>query len=139
MVDDQHFKAGYPRSFMKLIGSELIATFNPEEYKRVRRLATAPIVGHNALADYIDGIEDVIMNSLEEWSSMNHHIELLKELKEVTFKVMIGIFLGFNNNSIIAKVGHLFTVMSNALISLPVNVPGFAFHKALKVRVSFLQ
>ncbi|KAI4357152.1 hypothetical protein L6164_001119 [Bauhinia variegata] len=131
MTDDQHFRVGYSTSFMKLLGSELLASYSPEEYKGVRRLATAPIVGHNSLAEYIDGIEDLIMNSLDEWSSMNHPIELLKE---ITFKVMIGIFLGFNNNSVIAKVGHLFPIMSNALISLPVNVQGFAFHKALKPR-----
>ncbi|KAI4357143.1 hypothetical protein L6164_001110 [Bauhinia variegata] len=134
MTDDQPFRVGYPTSFMKLIGSVLLASYSPQEHKRVRRLATAPIVAHNSLAEYIDGIEDLIMNSLEEWSSVNHSIELLKDIKEITFKVMIGIFLGFNNNSVIAKVGHLFPIMSNALISLPVNVPGFAFHKALKAR-----
>ncbi|KAI4357134.1 hypothetical protein L6164_001101 [Bauhinia variegata] len=133
LTDDQHFRLGYPKASMTLAGT-LLRTDSPEEHKRLRRLTTAPIVGHNALAVYVDFVEDIIVNSLEEWASMNHPIDLLKEMKEITFKVIVGIFSGSDTNSVIAKIGYLFTILVNAIMSLPINIPGFTFHKALQAR-----
>ncbi|KAF7828541.1 beta-amyrin 11-oxidase-like [Senna tora] len=137
--DDQHFKIGYPKSLLELTASRTFTQDSIAQHKRIRRLTTSPIVGHAPLAMYVERIEDIMVNSLDEWASMcmsmNQPIPLLNELKRVTFKVIVHIFIGSNNNhSIISKIGDLYSYIHTALFGLPINVPGFAYHKALKAR-----
>jgi ent-kaurenoic acid hydroxylase len=85
------------------------------------------------MAMYLEHIEDIVINSLEELSSMNHPIELLKEMKKVSFKTIVHVFLGSSNQDIIKILGSLSNDMFNGLFSIAINAPGFAFNKALKV------
>jgi ent-kaurenoic acid hydroxylase len=103
------------------------------EHRHFRRLITAPIVGHNALDMYLERLEDIMINSLEELSSMKHPIEFLNEMKKVSFKIIVNVFMGSSSENIIKKIGSLFTDLCNGMLSIPLNAPGFTFHKALKV------
>ncbi|KAI4313324.1 hypothetical protein L6164_026311 [Bauhinia variegata] len=133
-----HLFGVLPSSYARRRWSELLTNSSIEEHKWLRRLTTAPIVGHNRLAVYFDCIEDIIINSVEEWASMNEPIELLNELKEVSFKIIIRIFLGFNNDSTIATVAYLFSIVKDAVMSFPVNVPGRK-EEIIKTRPSSLK
>jgi ent-kaurenoic acid hydroxylase len=103
------------------------------EHRHFRRLITAPIVGHKALEVYLERLEDIVINSLEELSSMKHPIELLKEMKKVSFKSIVHVFMGSSNENIIKNIGSSFSDIYNGMFSIPLNAPGFTFHKALKV------
>ncbi|MCI08687.1 beta-amyrin 11-oxidase-like, partial [Trifolium medium] len=104
------------------------------EHRHFRRLITAPIVGHKALAVYLERLEDIVINSLEELSSMKHPIELLKEMKKVSFKAIVHVFMGSSNENIIKNIGSSFSDLYNGMFSIPLNAPGFTYHKALKSR-----
>jgi ent-kaurenoic acid hydroxylase len=124
--------SGYPKSTHELIKNKLMTVSN-SDHRRFRRLITSPIIGQN-LAMYLERIEDIVINSLEELSSMKHPIELVKEMKKVSFKTIVHVFMGSSNNdNIIKNIGISYTHISNALLSIPLNAPGFTFHKALKV------
>lgn len=95
-------------------------------------------MGHNTLEMYLTRMEDIVINSLEEISSMNHPVEFLKEMKNISFKVIIDILIGSYNQHIITKIGNSFTEIYSALFSMPINLPGFAFHKGLLVMYSYM-
>ncbi|KAH7536845.1 hypothetical protein FEM48_Zijuj03G0029500 [Ziziphus jujuba var. spinosa] len=78
-------------------------------------------------------IEHNVINSLEEWSRLNCPIEILPELKRIVFKVITHIFMGADDDPVVADMESLFTELHAGLFSLNVNLPGFAFHKAIKV------
>ncbi|MCI08272.1 beta-amyrin 11-oxidase-like, partial [Trifolium medium] len=132
LTDDVNFKLGYPKSVTELAKCKPLTDISGSEHKHLRRLITAPIVGHKALAMYLERIEDIVINSLEELSSMKHPIELLKEMKKVSFNVIIHVFLGSSNQDIIKNIGSSCNDLFNGLFSIPINAPGFAFNKALK-------
>lgn len=90
-------------------------------------------MGHVTLEMYLKSMEDIVVKSLDELSSMNHPVEFLKEMKKISFQIIIHIFMGPYNQHIVAKIGNSFTEIYNALFSMPIKLPGFAFHKALKV------
>ncbi|KAK2360183.1 beta-amyrin 11-oxidase [Trifolium repens] len=91
------------------------------------------------MAMYLEHIEDIVINSLEELSSLNHPIELLKEMKKVSFKIIVHVFLGSSNQDIIKILGSLSNDMFNGLFSIAINAPGFAFNKALKSRKKIIK
>ncbi|KAK7266276.1 hypothetical protein RIF29_18918 [Crotalaria pallida] len=131
LTDDEHFGLGYPKAVTNLMPSLFI---NTNEHKRFRRLIFPPIIGHKALAMYVERIEDNVIRSLEEMSSLKHPIEFLKEMKNVTFKVIIDIFLGPENQYIVNKIGGLVNELLDGFFCLPVDLPGSVYHKALKAR-----
>nr|AQQ13664.1 beta-amyrin 11-oxidase [Glycyrrhiza uralensis] len=134
LTDDVNFKLGYPKSIKELARCRPMIDVSNAEHRLFRRLITSPIVGHKALAMYLERLEEIVINSLEELSSMKHPVELLKEMKKVSFKAIVHVFMGSSNQDIIKKIGSSFTDLYNGMFSIPINVPGFTFHKALEAR-----
>ncbi|XP_027336882.1 beta-amyrin 11-oxidase-like [Abrus precatorius] len=134
LTDDENFRPGYPTALKELLPSRPLNDVSGVEHRRFRRLVTAPIMGHSTLEMYVERIENIVVNALEEISSMKDPVELLPELKKISFQVIVNVFLGSKNQDILEKIGNLFSIMFDAVLSVPVNAPGFAFHKALKAR-----
>ncbi|KAK2399644.1 beta-amyrin 11-oxidase [Trifolium repens] len=134
LTDDEIFKVGYPKSTLEVIRCKCFWSSSREEQKRFKRLISVLIVGHNTLEMYLTRMEDIVINSLEELSSMSHPVDFLKEMKNISFNIIIEIFMGSYNQHIITKIGNSFTEIYSALFSMPINFPGFAFHKGLLAR-----
>ncbi|XP_024630261.1 beta-amyrin 11-oxidase [Medicago truncatula] len=133
LTNDETFKIGYPKSTMEVTRCKFFWRSSQEEHKRVKRLISVLTMGHNTLEMYLTCMEDIVINSLEEISSMNHQVEFLKEMKNISFQVIVDILIGSYNQHIITKIGDSFTEIYGALFSMPINLPGFAFHKGLLV------
>lgn len=133
LTDDVNFRVGYPTTIKELIRLKHISRAEHKQYRRL--VNTLPILDHQALATlYLERIENIVTNSLEELSSMKHPVELLKEMKKVTFKVFIHILMGSSiHHMIIENMDTSFAELTNGILSAPINAPGFVFHKALKV------
>jgi cytochrome P450 len=137
LADDVTFKFSYPKSTVEVLRYKLFWSFSRKEHMRFRRLISPLTMGYNnTLEIYPTRIEDIMINSLEEISSMSHPIEFLKELKNISFNIIIDIFMGSYNQHIITKIGNSFTDLHTALFSMPINLPGFAFRKGLMVSIS---
>ncbi|KAK2406897.1 beta-amyrin 11-oxidase [Trifolium repens] len=131
LKDDVNFKVGYPKATLKLVETKHLLN----EHRHFKRLITAPMAGYNSLERYLELIEDIVINKLEELSSMKHPVEFLKETRKVTFKVLFHIFMGSCDQHIVDKFEDLFDVMSIGVFSLiPINAPFFPFNKAVKAR-----
>lgn len=104
------------------------------DHKSVHTLMAAPISGE-ALSNYVDYMEKEVVKCLEEWSSMREPIELLNEITSLYFKFIARIFLGTKVSGYSTQqLERLFSDMDLALLSIfPFDLPGFAFHTALKV------
>ncbi|KAE8731947.1 Beta-amyrin 11-oxidase [Hibiscus syriacus] len=134
LADNEQFGLGYPSSTMRLTGKRSFHGIPNSEHKRLRRLTTGPINGHEALSMYIEYIEDTVMQALDEWTRMKEPIEWLKEMRKVAFKVITHIFVGSSAESILGSVEKHYTDLNYGLKSAAINVPGFAFYKALEAR-----
>ena len=80
LTNDENFRVGYPKSSYLLSGRRSFHNLSTVEHRRLRRLIAAPINGHEALTMYIKHTEDIVINSLDEWASMNEPSEFHKEI-----------------------------------------------------------
>ncbi|CAJ1929061.1 unnamed protein product [Sphenostylis stenocarpa] len=135
LTDDEQLKLGYPASTMSLFRKRSFHGISNVEHKRLRRLTTSPITGHEALSMYIPLIEDVSVELLEELSSMKTPSEFLTELRKFAFKIITTIFMSSDVDHVdLGLVENLYIDLNRGMKSLPINLPGFAFYKALKAR-----
>ena len=134
LINETKFVPGYPASMKTLFGRKSLHRVSKAEHRKLRRVTTAPISGHAALEMYIEHIKHTVINGLEEWSSVEKPLKLLTEIKELTFKIIWNIFMGSTSIDFTTKeMEALYNDISLGFFSLPINFPGFYFHKSLKV------
>lgn len=131
--DDEAFGPGWPRSTMKLIGENSFIGISYQEHKRLRRITAAPVNGYEALSTYLTYIENIVLASLQKWPSMGQ-IQFLTELRKLTFKIIMYIFLSSESEPVMEALEREYTSLNYGVRAMAIDVPGFAYHKALKVR-----
>ncbi|TYI23753.1 hypothetical protein ES332_A06G186600v1 [Gossypium tomentosum] len=131
--DDDAFKPGWPTSTVELIGKKSFIGIPYEEHKRLRRLTSAPVNGHEALSIYIPYIEDIVISTLDKWSKMGK-IEFLTQLRKLTFRIIMYIFLSSESEEVMEALEREYTTLNYGVRAMAINVPGFAYYRALKAR-----
>ena len=134
--DDDAFKPGWPTSTMELMGRKSFIGISYEEHKRLRCLTAAPVKGNEALNKYIPYIEDIVKSSLEKWTKMGE-MEFLTQLRKLTFRVIMHIFLSSESEHVMDALEREYTTLNCGVRAIAINIPGFAYHKALKVKFSY--
>ncbi|KAK4379546.1 hypothetical protein RND71_001408 [Anisodus tanguticus] len=133
LCDDEAFKPGWPTSTMQLIGKKSFIGISYEEHKWLRKLTAAPVNGHEALSMYINYIEENVISALEKWASMGQ-IEFLTQLRKLTFRIIMYIFLSSESEKVMDALEKEYTTLNYGVRAMAINLPGFAYHKALKAR-----
>ncbi|KAI5446707.1 ent-kaurenoic acid oxidase 2 [Lathyrus oleraceus] len=133
LTDDENFEPGWPQSTVELIGEKSFIKMPFEEHRRLRRLTSASINGYEALSVYLKYIEEIVISSLEKWTQMGE-IEFLTQMRKLTFKIIIHIFLGSESEPVMEALEREYTVLNLGVRAMRINIPGFAFHKSLKAR-----
>ncbi|XWS62112.1 hypothetical protein CRYUN_Cryun07bG0183400 [Craigia yunnanensis] len=134
LLDDDKFGPGYPKGTVQLVGKRSLSSLPTPEYKRLRKLITAPISGPEPLSMYVGYIEDCVITSLDEWASMNRPVKFLLEIQAVLFKILTNIFLGSSAETLPESSWKYYCDLNDGLISMAINIPGFSFYKALRAR-----
>ncbi|KEH37116.1 putative cytochrome P450 [Medicago truncatula] len=133
LSDDEKFTPGWPRSTIELIGKNSFIAMAYDEHKRLRRLTSSSINGMEALSLYLTYIEENVISSLEKWSNMGQ-IEFLTEIRKLTFKIIMHIFLSSESEPVMEALEKEYTILNHGVRAMHINVPGFAYYKALKAR-----
>ncbi|XP_038971443.1 ent-kaurenoic acid oxidase-like isoform X2 [Phoenix dactylifera] len=133
LMDDERFVPGWPKATCELIGKKSFVGIIHEEHKRLRRLTAAPINGFEALTTYLEFIEGTVVSTLKKWAGMGE-IEFLTELRRFTFKIIMKIFLSSESDSIMDTLEKVYTDLNYGMRAMAINLPGFAYHRALKAR-----
>ncbi|WOH14512.1 hypothetical protein DCAR_0934031 [Daucus carota subsp. sativus] len=133
LTDDETFMPGWPVSTVKLMGEKSFIGISFEEHKRLRRLTAAPINGNEALSIYMCYIEDLVKSALDKWSKMGK-IEFLTEVRRLTFRIVMYIFLSSESEAVLEALEREYTTLNYGVRALAINIPGFAYYSALKSR-----
>ncbi|KAJ4728736.1 Cytochrome P450 family ent-kaurenoic acid oxidase [Melia azedarach] len=133
LMDDERFALGYSTSMSRLAGRTFL-NLPKSEHRGLRKLMTSPMIGHEALAMYMENIEDVAITSMEEWAKNDKPVEFFYETRKVSFKFIMRILLGSSGDSIIEPVEKHYNDLHHGFHSTAINIPGFPFYKALKAR-----
>ncbi|XP_020582874.1 ent-kaurenoic acid oxidase-like [Phalaenopsis equestris] len=138
LMDNENFVTGWPKAAVELIGKKSFIKLPHEEHKRLRKLTSAPINGYEALSTYLKFIEESVVSALEKWAEIEQ-VEFLTEVRRLTFRIIMHIFLSTEGDTVIESLERVYTDLNYGMRAMAINFPGFAYHRALKARKKLVQ
>ncbi|XWS28808.1 hypothetical protein CRYUN_Cryun25bG0103100 [Craigia yunnanensis] len=132
LVTQAHlFKPTYPLSKEKMIGPEALFFHQGAYHSRLKKLVEASFLP-SAIRGSVSEIEQIVLKFLPTWE--NTTINTLQEMKRYAFDVaMISVF-GHKQKAEMKGIKQLYQCLEKGYNSMPLDLPGTPFHKAMKAR-----
>ncbi|XP_062171338.1 abscisic acid 8'-hydroxylase 2 [Alnus glutinosa] len=132
LVSGAHlFKPTYPPSKEKMIGPEAIFFHQGAYHSRLKKLVQASFLP-SAIRGSVPEIEHIVLKFLPTWK--NCTINTLQEMKRYAFDVAMISALGNKQDLEIEGIKSLYQCLEKGYNSMPLDLPGTPFRKAMKAR-----
>uniref|UniRef100_A0A0E0D985 Cytochrome P450 n=1 Tax=Oryza meridionalis TaxID=40149 RepID=A0A0E0D985_9ORYZ len=116
----------------QVLGPTSLLTTNGDEHKKLRRLIGEPL-SIDALKKYFGFINDLAVQTLDTW--LDRRVLVLEEASSFTLKVIANMLISLEpEGEEQEKFRANFKFISSSFASLPLKIPGTAFHRGLKAR-----
>ncbi|GAB4824434.1 hypothetical protein Ancab_007319 [Ancistrocladus abbreviatus] len=126
------FKPTYPPSKEKMIGPEALFFHQGDYHSRLKKLVQASFLP-SAISGSVSEIEQIVLNFLPTWEKSST-INTLQEMKRYAFDVAMISAFGGKREMEIEGIKDLYRCLEKGYNSMPLNLPGTSFHKAMKAR-----
>ncbi|KAE8711445.1 Abscisic acid 8'-hydroxylase 3 [Hibiscus syriacus] len=132
LVTQAHlFKPTYPPSKEKMIGPEALFFHQGAYHSRLKKLVQASLLP-SAIRGSVSEIEQIVFRFLPTWE--NTTINTLQEMKRYAFDVAMISAFGHKRDNEINGIKQLYQCLEKGYNSMPIDLPGTPFHKAMKAR-----
>ncbi|XP_062102797.1 beta-amyrin 28-monooxygenase-like [Humulus lupulus] len=124
--------AWWPSSIEKLFPSTTEQATASQEAKKVRKIVH-PFMMPDALRGYIGIMDTVVQRHFaDNLESSGGEVVAFSLAKQLTFWIAARVFLSLDDPKEIRKFEDPLKLLSSGLFSIPINLPGTTFHRALK-------
>ncbi|KAG1362789.1 abscisic acid 8'-hydroxylase 1 [Cocos nucifera] len=132
LVTQAHlFKPTYPASKERMLGTKAIFFQQGDYHARLRRIVLRAFLP-DAIRRRVAGIEAVAVQALRSWDG--RMINTFQEMKTYAFNVALLSIFGKEEISYIEELKRCYYALEKGYNSMPINLPGTLFHKAMKAR-----
>ncbi|XP_010545904.1 PREDICTED: cytochrome P450 87A3-like [Tarenaya hassleriana] len=135
--EGQLFQSSYPDTFVRIFGRQNLSTLHGFMYKYLKNMVLT-LVGHEGLKKMLPEIEQVARRKLGLWSTQNS-IELKDATARMIFDFTAKKLISHDPEKSSENLRENFDAFIRGLISLPLDIPGTAYHKCLKGRERAMQ
>ncbi|KAJ0970963.1 hypothetical protein J5N97_018922 [Dioscorea zingiberensis] len=132
LVTSAHlFKPTFPASKERMLGRQAIFFQQGDYHARLRRLVLRAFMPH-AIRDTVADIEAVAARTLRSWDG--RMINTFQEMKTYAFNVALLSIFGKDEIGYIEELKKCYYTLEKGYNSMPINLPGTLFNKAMKAR-----
>ncbi|XP_057448823.1 abscisic acid 8'-hydroxylase CYP707A2-like [Lotus japonicus] len=132
----QLFKPTFPASKERMLGKQAIFFHQGEYHANLRRLVLRAFMPE-AVRSIIPNIESIAKDCLESWEGRS--ITTFLEMKTFTFTVALLSIFGKDEILYRERLKQCYYTLEQGYNSMPINLPGTLFHKAMKARKELAQ
>ncbi|OUZ99282.1 Cytochrome P450 [Macleaya cordata] len=126
------FKPTYPPSKEKMIGPEALFFHQGDYHSRLKKLVQASFLP-SAIRESVADIEKFVLKFLPSWGNTST-INTLQEMKRYAFDVAMLSVFGRHSDLETEGIKQLYHCLEKGYNSMPFNLPGTPFSKAMKAR-----
>ncbi|CAH2067054.1 unnamed protein product [Thlaspi arvense] len=123
------FQSSYPKSFRDLVGKDGIITVHGDQQRRLHSIASSMMRQDHLKTHFLEDIPAVMLQTLSNFK--DGEVVLLQD---VAIHLMVNQLLGVSSESEVDEMSQLFSDFVDGCLSVPINLPGFTYHKAMKAR-----
>ncbi|KAM7269234.1 hypothetical protein ACFE04_024731 [Oxalis oulophora] len=128
------FQSSYPKSFRDLVGRNGIITAHGDQQRKLHGIASNFMRLDNVNSfQFLQHIQFVLLQTLNFYDS-THLVHLQDVCRKVAINLMVNQLFGVSTESDVNEMAHLFSDFSDGCLSVPINLPGFTYHKAMQAR-----
>ncbi|CAN7013624.1 hypothetical protein BRARA_K01757 [Brassica rapa] len=137
LVTKSHlFKPTFPASKERMLGKQAIFFHQGDYHAKLRKLVLRAFMPE-AIRDMVPDIESIAQDSLRNWDGTM--INTYQEMKTYTFNVALLSIFGKDEVLYREDLKRCYYILEKGYNSMPVNLPGTLFHKAMKARKELSQ
>ncbi|KAJ7970121.1 Cytochrome P450 family protein [Quillaja saponaria] len=127
------FQSSYPKSFRDLVGKNGVITVQGEQQRKLHGIASNMMSLEKLKFLFLNDIQMVMLQTLSNFGD-NQVISLQNVCRKVAINLMVNQLLGVSNEAEINEMAQLFSDFVDGCLSVPINLPGSAYHIAMKAR-----
>ncbi|KAG5099264.1 hypothetical protein JHK82_044316 [Glycine max] len=132
----QLFKPTFPASKERMLGKQAIFFHQGAYHANLRKLVLRTFMPE-AIKDKVSNIESIALSCLKSWEGKM--ITTFLEMKTFTFNVALLSIFGKDENLYGEALKRCYCTLERGYNSMPINLPGTLFHKAMKARKELAQ
>ncbi|CAL1386708.1 unnamed protein product [Linum trigynum] len=126
------FKPTFPASKERMLGRQAIFFHQGDYHSKLRKLVLRAFMPQS-LHYIVPQVESLAVHALRSWEA-THEINTYLEMKTYTFNVALLSIFGNDGAMHGEDLKRCYYVLEKGYNSMPVNLPGTLFHKAMKAR-----
>uniref|UniRef100_A0A7N0V9Z0 Abietadienol/abietadienal oxidase n=1 Tax=Kalanchoe fedtschenkoi TaxID=63787 RepID=A0A7N0V9Z0_KALFE len=127
------FKSSYPKSFRDLVGKNGVITAQGDHQRKLHGIASNMMRLDKLKLHFLNDIQVVLMKTICTFHN-NQVIQLQDSCRKLAINMMVNQLLGVTSEAEVTEIAHLFSDFVDGCLSVPINLPGFAYHKAMRAR-----
>ncbi|RWW50157.1 hypothetical protein BHE74_00043614 [Ensete ventricosum] len=133
MNDDRLFVPSFPKSVADILGKTSMLVLTGEMHRYMKSLAVNFMGIARLRANFLVDSERYVVQNLESWPE-NTPFPAKEEACKITFNLMVKNILSMNpGEEETERLRKLYMSFMKGVIALPLNIPGTAYRKAVKV------
>ncbi|KAG8378592.1 hypothetical protein BUALT_Bualt07G0001600 [Buddleja alternifolia] len=131
------FQSSYPKSFRDLVGKNGVITAQGDQQRKLHSIASNMMRVDKLKFHFLRDIQIVMKQII---NNLHHNqVVLLQDVcRKAAIKLMVNQLLGISSESEVNGMAQLFSDFADGCLSVPIKLPGFAYHKAMKARDSII-
>ncbi|KZV19410.1 hypothetical protein F511_08751 [Dorcoceras hygrometricum] len=132
--EDRLFQCSYPKPIHGILGKSSMLVAVGDTHKKLRSMALSLVTTMKSKLEFLNDIEKNATGILDSWKDKSQ-IAFCEEARKYTFNVIVKQVLGLTpEEPHTKKILQDFLTFMKGLISLPLNIPGTPYSKAVQAR-----
>lgn len=130
-TEDGSFGPGWPAT--ELFGETMVVVTSGMLHKKIRRHFMQAFNSPSSLHSHLAAAQPSLISALEDWASKGR-ISAYHETRVLTFRNICEVITSFKSKELLDTMEYLYTGLMGGIRAMTINIPGTAFHHALKCR-----
>ncbi|KAI3802268.1 hypothetical protein L1987_30398 [Smallanthus sonchifolius] len=132
------FKSSYPKSFRDLVGTNGVITAQGDQHRKLHTIASNMMRSDALKTRFLTDIQ-LVLN--QTFAGLNHNQTILLQdvCRKLAINLMVNQLLGVSSDKDVGEMAQLFSDFVDGCLSVPINLPGFAYHTAMNARSNIIK
>jgi len=127
------FQAQYQKAMKALIGKYGLLSVHGDLQRKLHGIAVNLLGFERLKVDFMEDIQNLVHSTLDRWENMKE-IALQNECLQMVFNLMAKQLLDLSPSKETSEICELFVDFTNAVMAIPIKIPGSTYAKGLKAR-----